>query len=62
MKELLFKNYKFWRGRAGAYAKHKNINLNFANSQTLRYAIKYCELLGMTESDIFKEIKHLNYK
>ena len=57
MKELVYKNWLFWRGRAGAYAKNKNDKLEFCNSQKLRYFNKYAILAGLPGENINTLIK-----
>ena len=49
MKDLLKKNWKYWRGKAGSYAKHKNDKLEFCNYQKLRYFNKWARLEGFEE-------------
>ena len=40
------RSYLYWRGKAGALAKHKKGNLRIANEQALRYFEKYANASG----------------
>jgi len=40
------RSYLYWRGKAGAIARHKKGNLSLANKQALRYFEKYANVSG----------------
>jgi len=54
MKELLCKNWMYWRGKSGASAKYKKNDLNFCNYQKKRYCEKYFRFCGFTDEQLTK--------
>ena len=53
------RSYLYWRGKAGALAKHKKGNLRIANEQALRYFEKYANASGFKKEypDAYYRIK-----